>query len=224
MFFDHCAMLKRCRSELKSDFIEKIHKHTVLLSSDLENEAIWKSPFNETSQTCDTLETICTEGYVWARPDGFKENATTMEYTHNATMCDSKKQYSLATSFYFLGLAFGPLVLGPLSDKFGRRPVSLFISSILAIDSFYLSITTTPFWYAVGMFVLGAGGNGFANVNVVLAQESVNNEKQRHLPGMIQCVYCAIANPLVALIAYREQKNLKTKKLKKIRKQNSKAF
>ena len=213
MFFDHCAMLKRCRSELKSDFIEKIHKHTVLLSSDLENEAIWKSPFNETSQTCDTLETICTEGYVWARPDGFKENATTMEYTHNATMCDSKKQYSLATSFYFLGLAFGPLVLGPLSDKFGRRPVSLFISSILAIDSFYLSITTTPFWYAVGMFVLGAGGNGFANVNVILVQES-NNEKLLHLPGMMYCVYCGIANPLLALVAYSEQKTLKMKILK----------
>ena len=123
-------MLKRCRSELKPDFIEKIHKHSILLSSDLENEAIWKSPFNETSQTCDTLETICTEGYAWARPDGFKENATTMEYTHKATMCDSKKQYSLATSFYFFGLAFGALVCGTLSDKFGRRPVCLFISSI----------------------------------------------------------------------------------------------
>jgi DHA1 family bicyclomycin/chloramphenicol resistance-like MFS transporter len=40
---------------------------------------------------------------------------------------------ALTLSFFLIGFAFGPVVLGPLSDRFGRRPVLLAGSSLFAV-------------------------------------------------------------------------------------------
>ena len=146
--FTRAPMQKRCRSELKQDFTEKFKKNDIIYSKDLMDEFIWKTlPLNDSSQTCDQPDNMCIEGYVWAKPEGFKEKATTMEYTHQATMCDSGKQYSMATSFYFIGFALGPFIFGITADKFGRRPVLLFLSTMLVVTLFYLGL---------------AWGNGFS--------------------------------------------------------------
>ena len=106
--FSRASMQKRCRSELNLDLNEvqfyrevnttlntKFKVNSVVLTTELldENPQIWKVPYNETENNCDSSEQTCEEGYVWASPVGFKEKAITMEYTHQVTSCNSKKQY-----------------------------------------------------------------------------------------------------------------------------------
>jgi MFS family permease len=86
-----------------------------------------------------------------------------MEYTHQVTSCNSKQQYSLATSMFFVGLFLGPFVGGISADKIGRRPVCLAFGFMLMILNFFISVTKTPFQYAIGMFGIGMGTNGLTN-------------------------------------------------------------
>ena len=199
-------MQKRCRSELDTESIEfntTFKANNIVLTTELfdENPQIWKELYNATKNHCDNSEHTCEEGYVWASPVGFKEKATTMEYTHQVTSCNSKKQYSFATSIYFVGLCLGPFVGGILADKIGRRPVCLAFGFILMLLNFYISVTKTPVQYAIGMLGIGLGTNGLANVNVLLMQESVSKELQ-FWPGMIYCAFCGVSCSLDALTAY----------------------
>ena len=49
------------------------------------------------------------------------------------TLADGSGEVSLVVTAYFLGMAAGQLPIGPLSDRFGRRPVLL--SSLVSMSS-----------------------------------------------------------------------------------------
>ncbi len=68
---------------------------------------------------------------------------------------------SLSISVYVFVLAFGQLVGGPLSDRFGRSTVMLAGLLIFSLVSFLLALTTSLQGF-IGLRVLQAFGGGWA--------------------------------------------------------------
>lgn len=65
-------------------------------------------------------------------------------------------QYSLAA--YFIGLAVGQLLYGPLADRFGRRPPLLFGVALFALASFVCALAPSLDWLIAARFVQALGG------------------------------------------------------------------
>ena len=65
-------------------------------------------------------------------------------------------QYSLAA--YFIGLATGQLLYGPLADRFGRRPPLLFGVTLFALASFACALAPSLDWLVAARFVQALGG------------------------------------------------------------------
>jgi DHA1 family bicyclomycin/chloramphenicol resistance-like MFS transporter len=68
---------------------------------------------------------------------------------------------ALTLSFFLIGFAFGPVVLGPLSDRFGRRPVLLAGSSLFALAGVGCAMSSSfpilLFWRLLEGIGAGAG-------------------------------------------------------------------
>jgi MFS transporter, DHA1 family, multidrug resistance protein len=68
---------------------------------------------------------------------------------------------ALTLSFFLIGFAFGPVVLGPLSDRFGRRPILLAGSSLFALAGIGCalspSLSILLFWRLLEGIGAGAG-------------------------------------------------------------------
>lgn len=65
-------------------------------------------------------------------------------------------QFSLMT--FFVGLMLGQLVYGPLSDKFGRKPLIYLGLSIFIIASISCAFATNVMQLQIIRFVQGLGG------------------------------------------------------------------
>lgn len=70
----------------------------------------------------------------------------------------------LSISTYLMGFAIGQLAGGPLSDRFGRRPLILLGLSIFTLGSFFLANTDSLQALLIMRFFQALGG-GLANVN-----------------------------------------------------------
>ncbi len=68
---------------------------------------------------------------------------------------------ALTLSFFLVGFAFGPIVLGPLSDRFGRRPVLLAGCALFVISGIGCALTPSLpvllFWRLLQGIGAGAG-------------------------------------------------------------------
>jgi DHA1 family bicyclomycin/chloramphenicol resistance-like MFS transporter len=68
---------------------------------------------------------------------------------------------ALTLSFFLIGFAFGPVVLGPISDRFGRRPVLLAGLSLFAVAgigcALASSLSALLFWRLLEGIGAGAG-------------------------------------------------------------------
>ncbi|MDR1614814.1 MAG: multidrug effflux MFS transporter [Campylobacteraceae bacterium] len=72
---------------------------------------------------------------------------------------------SISISIFFLGLAFGQLFGGPISDAYGRKPVVLFGLGLFCISSFLTLFVSDVYMLWILRFIQAFGG-GLATVNV----------------------------------------------------------
>ena len=63
-------------------------------------------------------------------------------------------------SFLFFGAAIGQIIYGPLTDRFGRKPVIVFTMLIFTIISFMTIYAGTPTSHSIARFLQGATGAG----------------------------------------------------------------
>lgn len=63
-----------------------------------------------------------------------------------------------AVSLYFLGVAFGQLIYGPLSDRYGRRPILLIGAAIFALTNIYMIFTDSVSGLIYGRAAQAFGG------------------------------------------------------------------
>jgi DHA1 family bicyclomycin/chloramphenicol resistance-like MFS transporter len=77
----------------------------------------------------------------------------------------------LTLSLSMLAIAFGTLVYGPLSDKYGRRPIMFVGIAITIIGSIFCWLADSITWLIVGRFIQAFGGA----VGLVLARAIVRD-------------------------------------------------
>jgi MFS transporter, DHA1 family, multidrug resistance protein len=101
----------------------------------------------------------------------------------------------LVTS-YFLGLAAGQLVYGPLSDRFGRR-AALFVGfAIYILGALAAAVAPSLTWLLVGRFVWGVGAAGARVVTIAMVRDRFVGEEMSRAMSFIFSVFILV--PVIA--------------------------
>lgn len=103
-------------------------------------------------------------------------------------------QFSLMT--FFVGLMLGQLIYGPLSDKFGRKPLIYLGLSIFIIASISCAFATNVMQLQIIRFVQGLGGS----IGMVIAFAMIKDQYQGPAMGKMMSMVLAILglSPVVA--------------------------
>ncbi len=112
---------------------------------------------------------------------------------------------AITVSIYILGLAIGQLIGGPLSDRFGRKPIIVFGLLIFALGSLLLANTQslTMLWIWRVLQSLG-GGIAVVGIPAIIRDKAVGKEAARlfSLIALIMMVAPAIAPTVGTLILH----------------------
>ena len=92
-----------------------------------------------------------------------------------ATLASDVPTVQLTMSLYLFGLAFAQLALGPLSDRFGRRPVLLIGLAITAITSIAAAAATS----IVGLIVARTAQSFGASTGLVVGRAMIRDLYER---------------------------------------------
>ncbi|KAL3066767.1 hypothetical protein OYC64_016670 [Pagothenia borchgrevinki] len=138
----------------------------------------------------------CQNGWVYDNTT-FKSTVTSQW----DLVCDKRGKNKATATIFFVGVMFGAVTFGSLSDRFGRRIMLLvsYVSGMLfAIAS---AFSTSYLMFAVLRFFTGFCITGIVIVSVVLSVEWVDIE-HRKLVGVIDSLSWAFGNIVFAAIAY----------------------
>ena len=99
------------------------------------------------------------------------------EIREEFSLADGSGEVSLVVTAYFLGMAAGQLPMGPLSDRFGRRPVLLASFALYLIGA--LGATLAPsFGILLGArFLWGLGAAGPAVIGNAIARDLYSGDQ-----------------------------------------------
>ncbi|CAL4114125.1 unnamed protein product [Meganyctiphanes norvegica] len=116
-------------------------------------------------------------------------------------VCDRRWLSSSVQVCYMLGFLVGSLIMGDISDRFGRRRTSLFCSVSLVILGCSCAFMQDFWGLLVLRFLLGLAGAGISLVNFVLLLEVVSL-KLRTSYGMLYGMTFGLGFPVLAAFAY----------------------
>lgn len=87
--------------------------------------------------------------------------------------------YTAAT--YSLGTFIGGFVFGPLSDRFGRKPMLICTSLANTIGYAILILSPSFFWFLLARLISGLGGAGFGVIQAYISDISAPADRARKL-------------------------------------------
>lgn len=97
---------------------------------------------------------------------------------------------------YFLGLAMGQVVYGPLADRFGRRPVLFIGYGVYALGALASTLLPTLTGLLVARFVWGLGAAGPRVVTLAIVRDRWQGERMSRAMSFIMAVFILV--PIVA--------------------------
>ncbi|XP_017331340.2 solute carrier family 22 member 7 [Ictalurus punctatus] len=116
-------------------------------------------------------------------------------------VCNTKGLTKALATVFFIGVMFGAVFFGVLSDKYGRKTI-LLVSYISAIIFSIASAVSTSFiMFAAFRFLTGFSLSGISTVAIVLTIEWVDIE-HRTVIGVCSSVVWTVGNCLLAGVAY----------------------
>ncbi|XP_063048214.1 solute carrier family 22 member 7-like isoform X2 [Engraulis encrasicolus] len=116
-------------------------------------------------------------------------------------VCKNKGLNKATATIFFIGVMFGALTFGSLSDRYGRRNM-LLVSYILGMVFGLISAFSTSYiMFAVLRFLTGFGITGIPIVSSVLVVEWVDIE-HRKLVGVVDSLSWTFGHLTFPLIAY----------------------
>ncbi len=108
---------------------------------------------------------------------------------------DSTRVSGIVTT-YFLGLAVGGLVYGPLSDRFGRKPMLYAGYGVYALGALASAVTASLGWLLVSRFVWGLGAAGPRVMAVAIVRDKFQGEHMARVMSLVMAVFLLV--PVVA--------------------------
>ena len=126
-------------------------------------------------------------------------------------VCSEQWKVGLSSSMYMVGLMLGSIVVGYLSDRFGRRP-SLLVMIVLSTVSCVAGVFCPEFWsYTMTRVIIGLGAQGLFIIGFSLSIEIVGAKET--LPYLDWITYkvvlanfihipFALGQALLTLLAY----------------------
>ncbi|MDN3493157.1 multidrug effflux MFS transporter [Winogradskyella bathintestinalis] len=110
-------------------------------------------------------------------------------------LIDSSKTPQLIT-FIFLGLGFGQLIFGPLSDSFGRKPI-VYVGFILFIIASIICVTTKSFEMMLfGRVLQGIGLAAPRTMSIAMIRDSYDGDYMAKIISVVVMVFILV--PVVA--------------------------
>lgn len=111
-------------------------------------------------------------------------------------MSSDSSQVGWIVTAFFLGLAVGPWLYGPLSDRYGRRPL-LFSGLVLYVAAAGAALVAPSFgWVVAARFVWGLGAAAPRSLSMAMIRDRYEGDAMARLMSMIMAVFLLI--PIVA--------------------------
>ena len=104
---------------------------------------------------------------------------------------DSTAVAGLVTA-YFLGLAAGQLVYGPLADRYGRRPALYLGFSVYAFGALAAALSPTLTLLYVSRFVWGLGAAGPRVLTLAVVRDTSQGEEMARAMSFIMAVFILV--------------------------------
>ncbi len=105
-----------------------------------------------------------------------------------ASLHCTQGQAGLTLSVFMAGFAFMPVIYGPLSDRFGRRPILLVGIFLLLIGSAGATLAPTISALLAARFVEGAGAGAGTSMAFAIVRDSFSGEEGRSKLAYVQLV------------------------------------
>jgi DHA1 family bicyclomycin/chloramphenicol resistance-like MFS transporter len=105
-------------------------------------------------------------------------------------------QAGLTLSFFLAGFALGPIVLGPISDRFGRRPVLLAGTTLFAIAGTGCATAHALGWLLFWRLLAGVGAGAGATLSLAIVRDLFDGAVAR-----VRLSYVSTVGTLAPMIA-----------------------
>ncbi len=111
----------------------------------------------------------------------------------------SQASVSLTLTLFFLFYAISIILFGPLSDKYGRRPVLLFGASIYTVSSILCAMSPNIHFLIVCRIVEAIGSGAIITVSTALIKDVFSGDKMKKILAVTQAlgVIAPIAAPVI---------------------------
>ncbi|CAG5901699.1 unnamed protein product [Menidia menidia] len=152
--------------------------------------------YDSSNQSQANRSIVCPNGWVYDQSQFSSTTASEWDL-----VCGDKHLNQALATYFFLGVTFGAIVFGQLSDKFGRKSmllVALVATTVLGAAS---AFSTSYVMFAVSRTLCGMALSGLSIIGVVLGIEWTDI-KHRTFTGTIMSLSWSVGNMLLALLAY----------------------
>ena len=102
----------------------------------------------------------------------------------------------LTLTIFFFVFAVSMILFGPLSDKYGRRPILIFGAAIYTAASFACAISANIYFLLVGRFFQAVGSGAVITVSTTLIKDCFRGKIMRKILAITQAL--GVIAPMVA--------------------------
>ncbi|PHR74510.1 MAG: Bcr/CflA family drug resistance efflux transporter [Lutibacter sp.] len=102
----------------------------------------------------------------------------------------------LLITMIFLGLGFGQLIFGPLSDSFGRKPMVYFGFIVFVLASFICVAATSIEMMVVGRILQGVGLSAPRTISIAMVRDTFSGDYMARIMSFIVVIFILV--PVVA--------------------------